>query len=163
MRRYLLALATALVASSASAQFQTTTTNCQFVLGTMNCTSTTPQQQKQQHHQLNPSLMVTPNYSKNAVDAFEQARRIRLMEEQQRALAEQRRLMDRQAQQQTQPQQQQPAVDPVAQALEEHKAQSWEAAKMAAAGDCAGAEAYALSVGNLVLAKQVKDYCASAK
>jgi hypothetical protein len=34
-----------------------------------------------------------------------------------------------------------------------------EAGKMMAAGDCTGAEAYALKAGDLTLAKQVKDYC----
>lgn len=38
MKRYLFALGAAFIASSASAQSQTTT-NCQFVLGTMQCTS----------------------------------------------------------------------------------------------------------------------------
>jgi hypothetical protein len=30
---------------------------------------------------------------------------------------------------------------------------------MIGAGDCAGAEKYALKVGNLALAQQVRDYC----
>lgn len=34
------------------------------------------------------------------------------------------------------------------------------AANMIKSGDCAGAEQYALSVGNIALASQVKDYCA---
>lgn len=42
---------------------------------------------------------------------------------------------------------------------EQHKAQSLEAAMMVTAGNCEGAQHYALSVGNFVLAKQVKDYC----
>lgn len=163
MRRYMLALATALVASGASAQSQITTTNCQLVLGTMNCTSTTPQQQQQQQQPLMDTRLITsPNYSQSVMDGFEQGQRIRLQMEQQRLIAEQRRMLEQQAQQQAQAQQQ-TVVDPVAQALEQHKAQSWEAAKMVSAQDCRGAEAYALSVGNLVLAKQVKDYCGSAK
>lgn len=40
-----------------------------------------------------------------------------------------------------------------------HEAQAEEAGKMVAAGDCAGAETYALKQGNFALAQQVKDYC----
>lgn len=109
-------------------------------------------------------MFTQPNAAQSVAEGFERGQRMRLQIEQQRLITEQRRLLESQAQQQAQAHaQQQSAVDPIAQALEEHKAQSWEAAKIAAAGDCAGAEAYALSVGNIVLAKQVKDYCGPAK
>lgn len=97
------------------------------------------------------------------MDGFEQGQRIRLQMEQQRLIAEQRRMLEQQAKQQAGAATEATATDPVAQALEQHKAQSWEAAKMVSAGDCPGAESYALSVGNLVLAKEVKDYCGPAK
>jgi hypothetical protein len=48
----------------------------------------------------------------------------------------------------------------VAAEIELQKLQGREAAKLVAAGNCAGAESYALSVGNISLAKTVRDYCA---
>lgn len=108
MKRYLFALGAAFIASSASVQAQTTNTNCQFVLGTMQCTSNThqvrpmtPQIQQQQQPLMDTRLMTSPNNSQSIMDAFERGQRIRLMQEQQRALAADRRLKEQQAQQQS--------------------------------------------------------------
>lgn len=50
----------------------------------------------------------------------------------------------------------------VAAEIELQKRQGREAAKLVASGNCAGAESYALSEGNLNLAKTVREYCAAA-
>lgn len=115
MRRSLLGLAAILIASGASAQ--TTTTNCQFVLGTMQCTSNTHQPAplqfpQQPQNQVNWGLLQPPDYAKTAREGFEAGVRIRTMLEQQRLIAEQRRMLQQQAYQQSVPPTQ-PARPPV--------------------------------------------------
>lgn len=161
----LLGVVALLAATAASAQ--TTTTNCQFVLGTMQCTSTTPQQQQ---NQINWGLAVPqqqPNAGQSFMEAFERGRRLRQEQElarqqsellEQQTIAAQREAEAVEAQRQTL----EAGNAAVLAEIEQHKQQSWEAAKMVTAGDCAGAEAYAVGVANFVLAKQIKDYCGAA-
>ena len=63
------------------------------------------------------------------------------------------------ARQQAESRRQADAIASLQRTLDRHQAQSVEVARIVAAGDCRGAERYALEAGNLVLAKQVKDYC----
>lgn len=162
MRRFLFAAAAALLAGSASAQWQTTTTNCQFVLGTMQCTSTTPQQQQ---NQVNWGLINSyPNPGQAFSDAFQRGMERRRIEEQQRAMQEQQRLIaEQQRELEAQSQQMfrreestsyETTPDPWA-----ATSLSVEAGRMIAAGDCAGAKALALNAGDLNLAKQVMGLC----
>lgn len=98
-------------AGAASAQLQsTTTTNCHtYGFGSVQCTSTTPQQPQ---NQVNWGLLQPPDYAKTAREGFEAGVRIRLMLEQQRLIAEQRRMLEQRTYQQIVPPTQ-PARPPV--------------------------------------------------
>ncbi|MCL6729959.1 hypothetical protein [Sphingomonas hankyongi] len=150
--KYGLAAAVAFLSSVASAQ--TTTTNCTtYYWGSTQCVSQTPQQSSGVNWGLINNQQ-TPNAGQSFMDAYQRGLRDRAAREaaQQQAQAAAAETAAAEAQAR--------AVDAARQADELHKAQSLEAAKLVTAGDCAGAQQYALSVGNFVLAQQVKDYCA---
>lgn len=137
-------IASAMWAGTAFAQ--TSTTNCAATMGGMQCTT-------QQQPGMDPRLMVSPNPGQTFTDAFQRGMR----ERQARELAEhQARAADEAAQAAAA---QTSALQAQQNAEELHKAQSLEAAKIVSAGDCAGGQQYALSVGNFTLAQQIRDYC----
>lgn len=142
MKRILVATALAL-SSAAGAQ---TVTDCAPYLGNVRCTTT-------QQPQVNWNMKPTPN----AGDAFNEAFQRGLRERRARELAHQQAQAAQAAAQAAQAQTD--ALQARQQADELHRTQSLEAAKIVSAGDCAGGQQYALSVGNFTLAQQIKDYC----
>ena len=136
-------------ASTAAAQTTNSTTTCQTNFGTVTCNT---QHQQQPAGQMDFSIL-RPSPGKSAVDAYVEGLRKRREREAMQAQAEAAKAQADAAVAAKN------AAEAAQQADERHKRQSFEAAKMVSADDCAGAQSYALSVGNLVLAKQVKDYC----
>lgn len=145
------ALPIALISTSAIAQ--TTTTNCTtYSWGSTQCVSQTPQHSQGVNWGL---INNSPNPAQSTMDAYSKGVQMRQQQETARHQAELARQQALAQQQQTQ------ALAAQRQADELHRAQSLEAARMVTAGDCRGAQEYALSVGNFVLAQQIKDYCAN--
>ncbi len=147
--------AIAAVAIPASAQV-TSQSECQKdYFGVVRC-------QTQSNQQANPySAIRTPNVAEDTANSFnrgmEVGARIRALREQQEA--DERRQESAMAQADA-ARAQEAVSDAVAADIEQQKHYGREAAKLVAAGNCAGAESYALSVGSIGLAKTVRDYCA---
>ena len=129
----------ALALFSSVAMAQTQTTDCvRDYWGNYKCTS-------QQQGGVNWGVLQQsppPDPGKSFMEGFERGQRMRTEREQERLLAEQRKAQSVRAAE-----------------VEKANSETATASKMIQNGDCDGAKAYALSVGNLVLAKQVKDYC----
>lgn len=138
----------------ASAQV-TSQTECQKdYFGVVRCKT-------QSDQQTNPySAIRTPNYGEDAANSFnrgfETGARIRALKEQEEAEERRQEAVTAQA---DAARAQQAASDAVTSEIEQQKLYGREAAKLVAAGNCAGAESYALSVGSIGLAKTVRDYC----
>jgi hypothetical protein len=136
-----------LIPSLAAAQTQTTDCARDY-LGNIHCT--TNQQQG-----INWGLITQyPNAGQSFGNGWNQGQQMRAQIEQQRA-AQRRAAAEAAAQEAIQR-----SADEETQARAAAQAQSDHAGVMIAGGDCVGAQQYALSVGNIVLAKEVKDFCA---
>lgn len=135
MRRSLI-LALALTSDSAFAQTQTTDCYRDY-WGNYSCRT---QQQSGDHWRVLQTP--PPDAGKSFMEGFERGQRQRAEMERQRLMALERGRQEAEIR-----------------AAEEARASTRKASEMVMAGDCAGAEAYALSIGNLVLATQVKDFC----
>lgn len=141
-----IALALALLPSAALAQ--TSTTDCQRdYFGNVHCTTS---QQQGVNWGILTQPQTQPNAGQSFMNGWEQGQRMRAQIEQQRAARAQQEAAEQQAANEA----------AAAQTAQLANDQMREAANMIKSGDCAGAEQYALSVGNIALASQVKDYCA---
>ncbi len=148
----------ALLAAPAVAQQNT---QCTTTFGVTNCTTTGSPTSGGINWELFKPVDIGDRFNKG----YEQGQRIRQQVEERRLIAEQRQALAAQRVQLEQVANQAAAQQASEQAmfestLAEARAQTMEAAKMLNAGDCKGAQTYALSVGNLPLATKVKDYCA---
>jgi hypothetical protein len=134
-----------LAPSIAAAQTQTTDCTTDY-FGNVHCTT-------RQQSGVNWGLLNTtpsqPNAGQSFINGWEQGQRMRAQIEAQRAARAQQQAAEQQAANEAS----------AAQAAQVTTDQMHEAAHMIKSGDCAGAEQYALSVGNIPLAKEVKDYC----
>lgn len=143
-------IATSLLFVPSIAVAQTQTTDCtRDYFGNLHCTTQT-------NGGINWGLLnqqptqPQPNAGQSFMNGWEQGQRMRAQIEAQRAAR---------AQQQAAEEAQTIAeAEQRGRALAEQQRQT--ASQMIATGNCNGAEQYALSVSNLDLAKQVKDYCA---
>ena len=148
VRRYA-ALSFMLWATGASAQVSSQT-ECQTdYFGVVRC-------QTQSNQTQNPYSAVNTN-QKSVSDSFwESYNRAATATAQRKALQEQKDAAKAQA---DAARAQGAVAAALAAEIELQKQQGREAGKLVAAGNCPGAESYALSVGNLSLAKTVRDYC----
>lgn len=130
-----MAITLAVLPSVAGAQ--TSTTDCQRdYFGNVHCTTNggpaiQPVQPIDYGALLRSGQQMVPDYAEQA----RKAEQLRLLQQQQRA--QEQALASAQAE----------------------RDQKNEAARLIINGDCAGAERYALSAGNIALAKEVRDYC----
>ena len=134
---------------------QTTSTNCTAYGGTIQCTSQTPEMRSG----VNWSLLGPPvDTGRPVMQGYQDA--VRAREERQAAQQEAAvAAASNDAAKAAAGAQAQAALG-TQQADDLHRFQSLEAGKLVAAGDCDGAQRFALAVGNFSLAQQVKNYCA---
>jgi hypothetical protein len=152
-------LAALVLAVPAAAMGQVTNTDCtRDYFGNVHCTSRSGGIQMPDMNEANRIFMQSLADTQRRAD--EQA-------QQQRALRLQQQQLAMQAQQAAEAERRATMAMKVEQAAEQRaqeaaqlaETQRLEAARLVAAGDCAGAQQYALAQGNFELAQQVKDYC----